>query len=171
MLRQEQRVLGLLGGQGADVTAGPQGVDQHVVCQHVELEHRLALHVVLASITENIDQPGAVDLAGDARRRRGQDAEQAGQVPFLGPPPSVIPAKAGIHQVLSQRHALAIHDDSLHQIHAVSVVFGSAKSSMKPAWLPTDGTPRTAPRLAFVGQNAHNAEPVRTHPTRRQNKP
>ena len=85
--RQEQRVLGLLGGQGADVAAGPQSVDQHVVRQHVELAYRLALHVVLAGEPEDVDQPGAVDLAGDARRRRGQGGEQAGQVPVLGAAP------------------------------------------------------------------------------------
>ena len=106
-------MLGLLGGQGADVAAGPQGVDQHVMRQHVELTHRLALHVVLAGETENVDQPGAVDLAGNALRSRGQGGEQAGHV--------TVPAQAGFRQVLRKRHALAIHDDSLYQFLAVAV--------------------------------------------------
>ena len=118
---EKQGVFGLLGGQGANVAAGPQGVDQHVMGQHVELAHRFALHVVLAGETENVDQPGAVDLVRDTPDRQSQGGEQASQVIVSGVPPAVIPAQAGIHQVLGKRHALAIHDDSLHEFLVVSV--------------------------------------------------
>ena len=76
----DDRLLVLLRSHDRHVAAVAQAVQQRLVGEHVELLHRLALHVLLAGRAEDVDQPGPADLRGDDLGGQRDAGQQPGEL-------------------------------------------------------------------------------------------